>query len=475
MLQQILNRLRRTEIGVAGAELRERAPSYRWTPVRETVLSPMGASVAGIQTVQFEVFAANGRGIRLSWVNAVRGGSGTDMRAEEPATTSATVTRVMYAVFRIAMIASISGTTLNLVNLDGSAFDANSQLSGGSFVGANGPAHVFLPGYTGSHGRRRITGGTGTSVTLEGSPLSPAPAANQIVWLAQIVAPKTSDVVVPGAVWKNETMVAPIVPTCPGAVQPATLPGIIAAVAIDPGAGVVWDTPVVGAGGSSVDGKFIGQDRTDTSAMALAPLAVMPAIGIAVLRRDAEEGIAIAGDSNQSNGAAARRGRAMGLPVLNLAFAGERGIQASARTGRLEMAAYLGCTKLLIGYGTNDLDGGATAAQIDAALSAMEAWALANGYRSVVRSTLPPITNSTDNWVTVNGQSVRSFEAQRLAYNALVRARSTNFVLDLAALYTAPGSPEVWIAGTSGDGVHPWGDQRVLGASRLVLPPGLVS
>lgn len=97
------------------------------------------------------------------------------------------------------------------------------------------------------------------------------------------------------------------------------------------------------------------------------------------------------------------------------------------------------CSHVICEYGINNLAFGQNAAQTLAAL--------ANTYsyfptKPVFQTTLSPLTTSSDSWLTVDNQTVASWEAQRLSINASLRTGAVPTIAGVidTALYVETGT-----------------------------------
>ncbi len=145
--------------------------------------------------------------------------------------------------------------------------------------------------------------------------------------------------------------------------------------------------------------------------------------------------------------------------VINAGAPGETIHTATGRYAkRLAVSRY--CSHVLVGYGINDFNTlGRTAAQIAGDRATLAAMFTGQG-QTVIGATLLYVTTSTDNWATLANQTVSANEAQRVAFNGLVRATiagesvyiDPDFVLDPDAngKWPANGTAVYYTA----DGVH---------------------
>jgi hypothetical protein len=112
------------------------------------------------------------------------------------------------------------------------------------------------------------------------------------------------------------------------------------------------------------------------------------------------------------------------------------------------------CTDSVFQYGRNDMNAGTTAAQLDALYAKFVS--LLPGISCTPVTVGMSFTSSTDSWATLANQTVAAFEAQRLAYNTLVRARAR--YIDIARAYRAADDGKWPVDGTAfkytADGTH---------------------
>ena len=95
-------------------------------------------------------------------------------------------------------------------------------------------------------------------------------------------------------------------------------------------------------------------------------------------------------------------------------------------------------THVVLMLGTNDINNGRTAVQLEGDITAIIASLKLSG-KSVILCPLPPRTTSSDNWVTVSNQTKAATESVRVAFNDWVRssgvsAGGADYILDPWAL-----------------------------------------
>lgn len=149
------------------------------------------------------------------------------------------------------------------------------------------------------------------------------------------------------------------------------------------------------------------------------------------------------------------------VPVLNFARFGETAANWATRpAGRLALTADA-ITHVLIGYGRNDLDGGASSSTLLSRIRVIADYYLSRGVQVFVR-TVTPRTTSTDGFITTANQTVHNagFEAQRIAYNALVRGSFRSYgwsgIFDVSRVVD-PGDVGIWNADTGVTGRQSYG------------------
>lgn len=111
-------------------------------------------------------------------------------------------------------------------------------------------------------------------------------------------------------------------------------------------------------------------------------------------------------------------------PVLNMCMSGESAQQFAANTNGYQRRRLFDLGKwLILAYGTNDLYGGRTLAQLQGDIATIVGWARARGMKIAI-PTITPRSTSTDGWETVVNQGVVNGPANtaRLAFNAWARA-----------------------------------------------------
>jgi hypothetical protein len=87
-------------------------------------------------------------------------------------------------------------------------------------------------------------------------------------------------------------------------------------------------------------------------------------------------------------------------------------------TNRVALSAY--CTHIIDAYGVNDLSGGTSAATVAADRGLLEAKFSTS--KIIYGTTIEPETTSTDDWETTTNQTVSSWHAAELSFNATVRS-----------------------------------------------------
>lgn len=86
---------------------------------------------------------------------------------------------------------------------------------------------------------------------------------------------------------------------------------------------------------------------------------------------------------------------------------------------RMQLSRF--CRTALINYGTNDIAGGRTLAQVQADLIAFWTYLSGKGLRTFQTTILPRSASSTDGWLTTANQTVTGQEAVRTAFNDWLR------------------------------------------------------
>ena len=173
--------------------------------------------------------------------------------------------------------------------------------------------------------------------------------------------------------------------------------------------------------------------------------------------------------------------RAIG-PLYAYAQCGAGGDSASgwatSHANRLILASF--ASHAIVQYGINDIN---LLAHTDAAIRADVLSIIAGLPASQVKfiATMPPCTNTTDNYATIANQTVLVGEPTRLANNAWRRTVPAGFAgcIDVASVVESIASPGKWnVDGTAfkwtADGVHesPFGYQQI--AASGVVPTNLV-
>ncbi|WP_419827854.1 SGNH/GDSL hydrolase family protein [Sphingomonas sp.] len=141
--------------------------------------------------------------------------------------------------------------------------------------------------------------------------------------------------------------------------------------------------------------------------------------------------------------------------------------------GRLAYLAKSGCTSAIIAIGINDVTGGKTAAQMQAAYLQLARQLKGVGFSGLYLTTMMPGTSSSDGFATLAGQTVAGYDAVRQSVNAWARGVPAPFdgCIDVAAAMEA-GTTGKWVAnGTPGyatiDGKHPTESGHLLAAAAV--------
>lgn len=152
------------------------------------------------------------------------------------------------------------------------------------------------------------------------------------------------------------------------------------------------------------------------------------------------------------------------------AIAGEKlrdTLTASGFLARFELTKY--ATHILDEYGTNDVGAGDSVATMQANFLASALRFMRRG-QNYIKATVPPLTDSTNGWFDVAGQTVRANEANRTAINSWIRDTSANgFVAQANAQVAALGSLAGWA-----DFVDPCLGIEVNAANVLTLNGGFI-
>lgn len=131
-------------------------------------------------------------------------------------------------------------------------------------------------------------------------------------------------------------------------------------------------------------------------------------------------------------------------------YAGYRVIASHSRLQTLK--PYF--SHLICQFGVTDYtDAAPTGAAVLATMQTV--WNYFSGL-TICHSTLAPFTNSSDNWNTVGGQTLRPFEPERVAFNNLLRAGPTglNVLFEVADVVETARNSGLWKAGYTADGIH---------------------
>ncbi len=228
--------------------------------------------------------------------------------------------------------------------------------------------------------------------------------------------------------------------------------------------------PYNGRGGDTTNGDVIAfavsglADKTMADPMPANAAARFFVTPVAIVGMTTRPSILILGDSRAfgysdlttgSSGDIGEVARSVGpsLAYINAALSGERaGTYIAQHTQRAKLWAY--CSHVICQYGTNDIFGSTSAAATYAYLSTIRGYTPAKPF---FQATSPPQTTSTDGWATTANQTTKALNAERNAYNALIRGNSNGFdgVLEVADVVESARDSGIWKApGYTADGVH---------------------
>lgn len=135
----------------------------------------------------------------------------------------------------------------------------------------------------------------------------------------------------------------------------------------------------------------------------------------------------------------ANRGIAGRIPVVQTG----RGGTAAAHVRHLRNTSMDVCNHVIIGLGTNDESG--TEATTENNLLRWARQFKSMGPETWI-CTIPPKTTSTDEWVTVENQSITSFDSKRVSINSWIRAGAP---IDSSGMAVAIGTPGAITMGAS--------------------------
>lgn len=138
------------------------------------------------------------------------------------------------------------------------------------------------------------------------------------------------------------------------------------------------------------------------------------------------------------------------VPWINVGVSGEQAQSFASSTLSFRYALLAGCTHIICEFGVNDLDSGRTAANLKTDLIAI--WSrFALGGAKVFQTTITPMTTSSDSWATLANQTVKAWEAERVAFNDWLRDGAPMSGTSAAAIGTVG-------ALRAGDAGHPLAD-----------------
>ena len=221
---------------------------------------------------------------------------------------------------------------------------------------------------------------------------------------------------------------------------------------------------------SSLDAMTIGATTTPDLTMggAMTPGASVYAAPVAIVAPTTKPSACIVGDSrvfglfdtiNDGTGDHGDLSRFIGPGYAYI----QMGISGDTLAGTLTSIAqrkrlFSSCSFLVDEYGINDIDLNASTGATVAGLRTQMAALFTNG--PVYGTTAEPYTTSSDNWATTANQTLPATNAQRAAFNTLVRASipgETNYI-DISDAID-PGRTDKWPVtgaafGYTGDGLH---------------------
>lgn len=137
-----------------------------------------------------------------------------------------------------------------------------------------------------------------------------------------------------------------------------------------------------------------------------------------------------------------------------------RWVGSSGRRGmRLDAIASLGFDTVLTCLSLNDFTLGWSVEDIVDAEREVVSEFRARGISRIICVTTTPVTASTDNWSTAEGQSFTSISEAINRRNRMLRDRiypvDFDLIWDVAAMCEVPENPGIWAAGLTDDGYHP--------------------
>lgn len=132
--------------------------------------------------------------------------------------------------------------------------------------------------------------------------------------------------------------------------------------------------------------------------------------------------------------------------IFTIGRSGGTGAELTTLRGKYRWPLLSTADVMVVGYGVNDLSASPTLATLQASLIAI--WQKAYGRAGkVYQTTITPWTNSTDNFITTTGQTVRTSEGTRTAFNDWLRAGAP---INAAGVAVVVGTAGAIVAGQSG-------------------------
>lgn len=124
------------------------------------------------------------------------------------------------------------------------------------------------------------------------------------------------------------------------------------------------------------------------------------------------------------------------------------------KINRTRMAAY--CNRAIVNYGINDLASNRTLAQLQADLTSIWSTLKLMGLK-VWQCTITPYTESTDNWATIDNQTIFDKDSVRVQLNDWIRTcpAPLSGYFDGADASESTRNSGKWKAGYTSDGIHP--------------------
>ncbi len=142
------------------------------------------------------------------------------------------------------------------------------------------------------------------------------------------------------------------------------------------------------------------------------------------------------------------------VPYANLSRGGEKASDVAGNAGATRRGMLQYCTHVFEGYGTNDIGGGRTLAQLQADKLRLWQTFRANSLKIYVANLLPRTTDAT-NTTPVAGFAPGGLRDQYNTWLLTQVGVTIDGVIDVASVVEDPANHGHWLSGETADGIHP--------------------